>query len=107
MSGRFRVIPVVVIHRLDGVVISQHWGPQKTLDLGKHEQRTVQIDFESINLGDGDYVFSVGLFRELDLHDLGNAHPYHIIDRSYEFKVVGNPPRMTAVFHHPAEWRFL
>lgn len=106
-SGQFKVIPVAVIHRLDGIVVSQHWGSEKELDLDKEEQCRAQIDFKSINLGNGDYVFSVGLFRQLDLYDFGKAHSYHIIDRSYEFKVVGNPPRMTAVFQHPAEWSFL
>ena len=106
-SGKFRVIPVAVIYRLDGIVVSQHWGAPIDLEARKGERRGVQLDFGPINLGNGDYVFSVGLFRKLDPYDLWEAEHYQIVDRSYEFKVSGNPPRMTGIFQHPGEWKFL
>jgi lipopolysaccharide transport system ATP-binding protein len=100
-SATFHVIPVVVLYRADGIAVSSHVAEPRELELSEGETFRVQLQYPSINLGDGRYVFSVALYRRLDLDA---SDPYDLIDRSYEFEVVGNPAFVSGIFQHPAEW---
>ncbi len=106
-SGRFPALPVAVIYRLDGIPVSRHRGSKYEIEIDEGATQEFQIDFGPLNLGDGDYVFSVGLYRELDAAATDKAAPYQVIDRSYEFEVYGNAPNPVAIFQHPGEWRLL
>ena len=106
-EGAMPIVPTLAIYRADGIPVSRHRGESIELDLHLGEQRQLQLDLGPLNLGDGRYVFSVGLFRRFDVSRIDEAQPYQIIDRSYEFEVFGNPPNMAAVFQHPGQWRLL
>lgn len=99
----FEVTPVAVLYRLDGVLVSSHVGDPFTVELEQDELITVRLDFARLNLGDGGYTFSVALYREL-VHP-GPSEAYDLVDRSYEFEVVGNEPFHNGVFQHPANWQ--
>ncbi len=100
------VTPVVVVHRKDGVVISQILGPEYRLLPSKGDHCEVTMTFEELNLGNGDYVASIGIYESIDPEE-NTASPYVIHDRAYEFQVRGNPPMMTSVFRHPNRWAAL
>lgn len=101
-DGRFEVIPVVVLYRLDGIKVSSHIGDAISLQMKKGEKISFGLTFPEINLGDGDYVFSVALYRTLN--QWGEAEIYDLIDRSYEFRVKGNNP-YNGLFTHCSVWR--
>jgi len=103
-AGEYPVVPTSAVYRLDGVPITRHRGAPFSFTLEAGEERVLRLDFGKINLGDGHYVVSVGAFREFDAAKTDQAKPYEIIDRSYEFEIVGNPPNMDAVFQHPGSW---
>ena len=102
-AGLFSAIPVAVIYRLDGVLVTSHTGSPLPLELGASERCTLELDFGPLNLGNGQYVFSVALYRTLS--HLDGSEAYDLIDRSYEFEVAGNPPLRNGIFTHPATWR--
>lgn len=104
-SNTFRVIPVAVLFRIDGIMVSQHIGEPVNLELKKGEKRVASMDFGNLGLGDGNYVFSIALYRELDFANIEKPEIYDLIDRSIEFSVYGNYPLLTALVHHPAKWR--
>lgn len=102
VSGAFDVIPVAVLYRIDGVRVSSHVGKKLSLALTARVGKLVSLRYDPLNLGNGTFVFSVALYRVLD--SLGSAELYDLLDRSYEFQVVGNEPLQDGIFRHPAEW---
>jgi lipopolysaccharide transport system ATP-binding protein len=103
-SGGFEVIPVAVLYRLDGLLVSRYVGAKTTLALAAGEGRCATLAVDPLRLGNGYYVFTVALYRTLDLHNLVEARFYDLLDRSYEFGVEGTPPMLDGVFHEPGAW---
>lgn len=103
-GGKFTVIFAAVLFRADGVCVSQNISDPKTIELGTDEVRQAELRFPRLDLGNGRYVFSVSLHKTLDPHLLVETERYDLVDRSYEFEVVGNPPLRMAMVHVPAEW---
>ena len=58
----------------------------------------------SLNLGDDNYVFAVALYKTLDINDVEPSEYYDLLDRNYQFKVVGTPALERGIFRHPADW---
>jgi hypothetical protein len=107
-GGRFPVLPSLTIYRrCDGVVVTQNIGEPATIDVCAGETREARLDLGPLNLGNGEYVLSVALFRTLDLNEIDEPQRYDLIDRSYEFRVYGRPQMMRAVFQHPGTWRLI
>lgn len=102
VAGGFEVIPVAVLYRTDGIRLSSHVGRRMPITLASGERRSLHLRYESVNLGNGRFVFSVALYRVLDALA---PEIYDLLDRSYEFQVVGTPPLEDGLFRHPGEWR--
>jgi hypothetical protein len=92
----------ISVYRTDGLLVSNHAGPENVLRLEPNSEARLLLDFDELNFGDGRYTISVALFRKLDPH--GRSQLYDLIDRSYEFQVVGSEPFSNGVFDHPARW---
>lgn len=102
-AGLFDIIPVAVIYRLDGIRVSAHIGEKIVRKLERGTRLQFELLFPDLMLGDGNFVFSIALYRELD--SSGKAEVYDLIDRSLEFKVEGHDPYF-GIFQHPSEWRY-
>jgi lipopolysaccharide transport system ATP-binding protein len=103
-DGVFPIIPVAVLYRLDGIAVSTHIGERIEARLSRGDQLTIRLEFARVDLGDGPYVFSAALYRRLE--DQGNAETYDLVDRSYEFEIVGNDPLYTSIYRLPAQWTY-
>jgi lipopolysaccharide transport system ATP-binding protein len=103
-SGRYDVIPIALVFRHDGVLATRHVAELETIELPEGGTATATLDLGSLRLGNGRYVVTVGLYRSLDPHELTAPEIYDVVDRSYEFQVVGNPPLHNELFHHPGAW---
>ena len=102
-ADNFEVTPTVSVYRAkDGVLVSNHAGPTFTLELAPGDVRRIRLEFPSLLLGDGYYVISVGLYKLLSR--ILSPVVYDLLDRSFEFQVVGNAPFDNGIFRHPAEW---
>jgi lipopolysaccharide transport system ATP-binding protein len=101
-AGRYEVLPAATIYRADGILVSNHPGEQITIELEEGGSRELTLEFGPLNFGNGRYIFSVALYRRLAHLDASEA--YDLLDRSYEFEVVGNEPFNNGVFRHPSHW---
>jgi len=102
-DGSMPVLPSVAIYRIDGILVSRHPGQSILLQTKAGEKRSFELELDNLNLGDGHYLISVALFKEA----IDESQRYDLLDRSYEFQIVGNEPLMAApVFHHPSQWRY-
>lgn len=104
-AGTYDIIPVAVLFRLDGVLVSTHIGKPESLQLNEGEKKTLSLDYGHVMLGNGNYVFSVALYRKLSSLDVSEV--YDLLDRSYEFCVVGNPPLENGLIRHQTTWTLL
>ncbi len=103
-TGRFTVIPAALIFRLDGIVVTRHVSGEVTLDLSDGERVPARLDLGPLELGNGTYVLSLGLYRTIDIDDIAPSEFYDYFDKSYEFKVVGSPALHNELVRHPGEW---
>ena len=104
-SDTYRVLPVAVIYRVDGTNISSQIGEWLELDLTQGVTYRATLRLDPLNLGNGNYVVSVALYKTLDVSLNEPPIVYDWIDRSFEFQVVGTPPAINSVFLHPSEWK--
>lgn len=103
-DGAFPLVPAALAFRLDGVVATRHVGEREVLDLREGDRIQLRLDLGPLQLGDGAYLLSVGLYQELDVGNSLSSTLYDYFDRSFEFAVTGNPPLHTEAFRHPGRW---
>jgi lipopolysaccharide transport system ATP-binding protein len=104
-TDSYQVLPVAVIYRLDGVNISTQMGEWVTAHLEPGTSHRASVTLDDLNLGNGNYLVSIALYKSFDpdLHE--SPVVYDWVDRSIEFQVVGTPIAITSVFQHPSVWR--
>lgn len=100
-EGSFALIPAATLYRADGILVSNHAGIPLELHLDECGTRELRLDFAPLPLGDGRYMFSVGLYRRLSRLD---SEVYDLIDRSYEFEIAGNREFDDGVCRLSAAW---
>jgi ABC-type polysaccharide/polyol phosphate transport system ATPase subunit len=103
-SGAFPLIPAALVFRLDGIVATRHVGKREVPQLEDGDRLELRLDLGPLLLGNGTYLLSVGLYRELDVGNTLSSTLYDYFDRSFEFVVTGNPPLHTEAFRHPGTW---
>jgi lipopolysaccharide transport system ATP-binding protein len=103
-AGTYDVIPIALIFREDGIVVTRHIAEKTTLDLGTGDRAEARLDLSPLLLGNGTYILTVGLYRTLDPHDAETAEYYDVLDRSYEFRVTGNPALHNELLVYPSRW---
>jgi lipopolysaccharide transport system ATP-binding protein len=101
-AGEYPLTAAATMYRVDGILITNHVGGPWTLTVADGDTVTIAVDFGRLNLGNGRYVFSLGLYRRLSA--AGSSEVYDLLDRSYEFELTGNAAFDNGVFSHPAEW---
>jgi lipopolysaccharide transport system ATP-binding protein len=99
----FRIQPVAAVFRIDGILISNLVGDNQEVELEEGAPIEFRLTVDELNMGDGRYVVSIALYRELSHNGVSVA--YDLLDRSYEFEVAGNHPFHNGVFRHPGEWQ--
>jgi lipopolysaccharide transport system ATP-binding protein len=103
-GGTFPLIPAALIFRLDGIVATRHLGERELLCLEEGDRLELRLDLGPLLLGNGAYLLTVGLYRELDVGNTHSSTLYDLFDRSFEFVVTGSPPLHTEAFRHPGSW---
>jgi len=104
-DGRFPVIPVALVFRPDGLVMTRHLGETKILHLRRGDEIEAELDLGPLQLGNGEYLLSIGMWAHIDPQHIEPSTYYHHLDRSFPFTVVGNPPMNDELFMHPGGWR--
>ena len=94
-----------VLYRADGTRVSCHLSEEMVLDMSAGEEDSIELHFGDLNLGNGTYVFGVGVYSEFDEELRREPKAYDLHGMNYEFQVTGRSASDAAVFHHPATWR--
>ncbi|MCL4296066.1 MAG: ABC transporter ATP-binding protein [Anaerolineae bacterium] len=101
-DGHYCLVPTATLYRLDGVLVTKFPGESMPLDFRVDEKKELYLDLPPLNLGNGAYVFSVAIFERV----IDKQYRYDLIDRSYEFQVVGNEELFDSViYRYPVQWR--
>jgi len=103
-KGTFPLIPAALVYRLDGIAATRHVGEREVLQMEKGDRIELRLDLGPLMLGNGPYLLTVCLYRELDVGNTLSSTFYDILDRSFEFAVTGSPPLHTEAFRHPGAW---
>jgi lipopolysaccharide transport system ATP-binding protein len=100
-KGHFAIVLATPIYRLDGILVAKFRMKPFPVDVAEGSEMTFNLKIDHLNLGNGNYVFSVGLFDNV----INESTRMDLIDRSFEFQVVGNDEYYSQViFHHPGTW---
>lgn len=84
----YRPVFVVAIYGTDGSVINQAISSKDGFDIEYIDGRGyVDIIYDPLIIGEGDYVISVGIFKSVDLLSRGENPSYSVHDRRYFIKV--------------------
>lgn len=103
-EGTRPVTPVVLIFRPDGLIVTRHLATTERMDLRTGDVIEAVLDFGNLQLGNGEYLLSAGMWADIDPSHIEPSSYYHHMDRSFSFKVVGNPPMHDELFVHPGKW---
>ena len=103
-DGCFPLTPVALIFRPDGLIVTRHLAPTQDVQLQQGDEIEAALDLGNLQLGNGDYLLSVGMWAHLDPQHIEPSSYYHHLDRSFPFQVVGNPPMHDELFVHPGTW---
>lgn len=99
---------VVAIYKLDGTCITQAISSKDNFILGKIKGKGyVDVVFDPLLIGKGDYIVSVAIFKQLDLYDPIEPQAYDLHDRRYQIKVeqpFGINVELGEI-NHPIKWR--
>ena len=102
-SKVFEVLPTIFIYRLDGILVTKCPDNEQSQSIFLESGQTSSIFFTigPLTLGDGHYIFSVGLFKSV----YEESQRYDVIDRSFEFQITGNKKIMAqTICHVPGMW---
>lgn len=101
-DGSCTFIPAATLFRLDGILISNLVGHPLPLAFVQGETQEFRLDIPALNLGDGEYVFSLSIFDGI----VSGESRFDLVDRAYQFKVIGNDPLVaSSVFQLPGAWQ--
>jgi lipopolysaccharide transport system ATP-binding protein len=103
-GGRLPLTPAALVFRQDAIIVTRHVGERLDLELDDGDRVEARLDLGPLQLGNGSYLLSVGLYKDLDVENTTHSEIYDYFDRSFEFTVTGNPPLHDEVFRHPGEW---
>jgi hypothetical protein len=103
-DGVFPIRPAISFYRLDGVFVTNQVADQviTSPSLNKGDRFYMDLCFDAINLGTGNYVLSGALFKDRVVEE----ERYDLTDRSHEFEVINSDDHLKdAIFRHPGTWR--
>ena len=101
----FDVYFMILLFTEDGRWLVRHCSDKYEVALKPGEEYAIKLRYDEVLLGTGKYVFSAGLYKVLDLHDLSTARYYDLLSRSFEFKVQNIYAIDETVFTHPSSWQ--
>jgi lipopolysaccharide transport system ATP-binding protein len=108
VSGNFSCRYGVAIHDLKGQCVSRIFGPPDRFAIEAGKIRRVDVIFNPLQIGPGEYTIGISILGESNLEQLNSANRFDLLSRSFSMKVE-LPESLNAVsgnFFHSAEWNF-
>ena len=103
-GGEFTCSYVVVLFTEVGQVLMRHCSEPDMLKMKAGASKSIRLEYPQLLLGNGKYVFTAGLYSNLDLANLSTARFYDLLSRSFTFEVRDEFRDDPSLFHHPSHW---
>ncbi len=103
-SGDYPCTFVLIIFGEDGRWITRHCSPEQNWTLQKDQVLQFSLSYDQLLLGNGKYIFSAAIYKQLDLANLSSASYYDLLSRSFEFEVQSKYRDDMSLIHHPGSW---
>jgi lipopolysaccharide transport system ATP-binding protein len=103
-TGTFTCRYVVLLFTQDGRPVTRHLSEAESFHLREGQSRIKVLSYPELLLGNGEYVFSVAVYRDFNPHTPQSATRYDLLSRSFAFKVRDYYSLDPSIFHHPARW---
>lgn len=98
---------VVALYKYDGTCISQLISNKDNFIIDKLNGRgSVDVIFDPLLIGRGEYIISIAIFKELNLLDAAEPEAYDLHDRKYKLKIeqpFGINTELGQI-NHPVRW---
>ncbi len=101
---KFRARVALVIHRQDGLVATRLISDYLDFDGTAGGQATVRVDLPEVQMGEGRYVVSVSIHKELDLDNSASAVNFDLLARCFEFRVAPQNLGDPSLFYQSQSW---
>jgi lipopolysaccharide transport system ATP-binding protein len=106
-SDIYGCIFAIVLFTEDGKMLTRHCSPKANYKMDKGKNLVVSLFYEELLLGNGKYIFSAAIYKQLDLFDLSSALYYDLLSRSFEFQVISQHSDDSSLFHPPCQWNLI
>ncbi|MEN5083793.1 ABC transporter ATP-binding protein [Bosea sp. TWI1241] len=103
-DGDFSARLVVLIMSLSGVGVVRHLSDEMHFSLKQGETSQVNMNYDALLLANGDFVFSVGLFKHYDPDGNSSAVRYDLLSRSFNLKVMPVERTESGLVNLPSRW---
>ncbi|MCB8820160.1 ABC transporter ATP-binding protein [Microvirga rosea] len=105
-AGRYRCRYSVMIYTDDLRTVCRFHSPVHVIEVGDEPaQYDVDLILDQLQLSNGEYIVTVGIFDDHELDRLQYATRYDNLSLSFRFRVVDTIRSEQALFHHPCTWR--
>lgn len=104
-SSTYDFTAVIVIFTDDGRVVTRFISRTQSIKIKKNESKSIELYCESLLLGNGNYILSVALYKNLDLKNQIQSEPYDLLSRCFKFKVISCDRFDPSLIHMSAIWR--
>jgi lipopolysaccharide transport system ATP-binding protein len=103
------IIFVVCIYGLDGRVVSQALSQRVNLQALGYLSGNTTVSYDPLLLGPGEYVVSIGIFTDEQLHQDSQLIPHYVIDREFRLKIqkAHDVKYDFGEVYHPVRWSYI
>lgn len=103
--GEYPCTYALVLFAQDGRQLIRHLSDEYVYVLEAGDHRFMRLRYDALQLGPGDYFFSVAIYKTWEPYKPELCEWYDLISRSFEFKIQMDSENDPSVFRHPVSWQ--
>lgn len=104
--GDYTFRAVLLIFTKDGKILTRHVTEYITKKIQDHKIYIIEFTYDSLMLGNGEYVFSAALYKTLDVQNMSSAEAYDLLSRCFHFHVRSNDMTDPSLITLPGTWSY-
>lgn len=105
-SGDYTFRAVLLIFTKDGKILTRHVTDYITQIIDDHKIYIIEFTYDSLMLGNGEYIFSAALYKTLDVKNMSSAEPYDLLSRCFHFHVRSDDMTDPSLITLPGTWSY-
>ncbi len=103
-DGTYTARLSILVMTLTGIDVVRHLGDEFEVSLKAGQTHAIRLEYDTLGLARGAFVFSAALFKRYDPDDTSTAVRYDLLSRSFELNVVPIRSSDPALVNLPARW---